>query len=136
MRDPNQKIVDSMTLTPGRKCFLSDGRHAFITYEFKAIEQGRIIITVTDEFDARSFGDGIKQTKATVTVSPYEKEEDPNKPISYLPRSSFPVFLSHRTERSFRRWFPWQSVQVIGSVCSFCPVCFCHFRTTAAAGTS
>ncbi|NIP24101.1 MAG: hypothetical protein GWN67_07870 [Phycisphaerae bacterium] len=27
MRDPNQKTVDSMTLTPGRKCFLSDGRY-------------------------------------------------------------------------------------------------------------
>ncbi len=71
-----------MTLTPGRKCFLSDGRHAFITYEFKAIEQGRIIITVTDEFDARSFGGGIKRTKATVSISPYKKEEDPNKPIN------------------------------------------------------
>jgi hypothetical protein len=80
MRDPNQKIVDSMTLTPGRKCFLSDGRHAFITYEFKAIEQGQIVITVTDKFDARSFGDGIKRTKATVTISPYNKEEDLNKP--------------------------------------------------------
>jgi hypothetical protein len=77
MRDPNQKIVDSMTLTPGRKCSLSDGRHAFITYEFKAIEQGRIIIAVTDEFDARSFGNGIKRTKATVTISPYKKQQNP-----------------------------------------------------------
>jgi hypothetical protein len=54
MRDAKSNAVDSITLTPGRKCSLSDGRHAFITYEFKAIEQDRIIIEVTDEFDARS----------------------------------------------------------------------------------
>jgi len=77
MRDPNQKAIDSMTLNPGRKCSLSDGRHAFITYEFKAIEQGRITIAVTDEFDARSFGNGIKRTKATVTISPYKKQQNP-----------------------------------------------------------
>jgi len=72
MRDPNHKTVDSMTLTPGRACCLSDGHHVFITYELKAIEQGRIIITVTDKFDARSFGDGIKETKETITISPYK----------------------------------------------------------------
>lgn len=82
MRDANNKVVDSVTLSPGRACSLSDGRHAFITYELKAIEAGRITITVTDEFDARSFGDGIKQTKGTVTISEYKKEEDPNKPIN------------------------------------------------------
>lgn len=68
------KVVDSVTLKPGQSCTLSDGHHVFINYELKAIKQGRIIITVTDKFDARSFGDGIKQTKATVTVSPYKKE--------------------------------------------------------------
>lgn len=119
MRDSNNKVVDSVTLKAGRSCTLSDGHHVFINYELKAIKHGRIIIAVTDEFDARSFGDGIKRIKATVTISPYEKEEDPNKPISYLPRSSSPVFLSQRTERSLSRWFPWHSVQVIGSVCSF-----------------
>lgn len=82
MRDANNKVVDSVTLSPGQSCSLSDGRHAFITYELKAIEQGRIIITVTDKFDARSFGDGIKKTKKTITISPYKKEEDPNKPIN------------------------------------------------------
>ena len=78
MRDSKSKVVDSITLKPGQACFLSDGRHVFITYEFKAIKQGRITITVTDEFDARSFGDGIKETKETVTISPYKKEESPN----------------------------------------------------------
>ena len=78
MRDSNHKSVDSITLTPGQACSLSDGRHAFITYELKAIEQVRIIIAVTHEFDARSFGDGIKRTKAIVTISPYKKEENPN----------------------------------------------------------
>jgi len=74
MRDSNNKTVDSITLTPGQSCSLSDGRHAFITYEFKAIKQGRITISVTDKFDARSFDDGIKETKSTVTISPYKKQ--------------------------------------------------------------
>jgi len=82
MLDSNNKVVDSVTLKTSRSCTLSDGRHAFITYELKTIKQGRIIITVTDKFDARSFGDGIKRTKATVSISPYKKEEDPNKPIN------------------------------------------------------
>lgn len=74
MRDANNKVVDSITLTPGQSCSLSDGRHAFITYELKAIEAGRITITVTDKFDARSFGDDIKRTKATITISPYKQQ--------------------------------------------------------------
>ncbi|MHC4545624.1 MAG: hypothetical protein ACYTDW_11200 [Planctomycetota bacterium] len=74
MRDANNKVVDSVALSPGQACSLSDGRHAFITYELKAIEQGRIIITVTDKFDARSFGNGIKRTKKTITISAYKKE--------------------------------------------------------------
>lgn len=79
MRDSKQKIVDSITLKPGRACILSDGRHAFITYELKAIEDSRIIITVTDKFDARSFGDGIKKAKKTITISPYKKQENAQK---------------------------------------------------------
>lgn len=74
MRDSKHKSVDSITLTPGQACSLSDGRHVFITYELKEIDAGRIIITMTDKFDARSFGDGIKQTKGTVTISPYNQE--------------------------------------------------------------
>lgn len=77
MRDSKSKIVDSVTLKPGQACSLSDGRHAFITYELKAIKDGRVIITVTDEFDARSFGDGIKKEKKTLTISPYKKQESP-----------------------------------------------------------
>ncbi|NIP24104.1 MAG: hypothetical protein GWN67_07885 [Phycisphaerae bacterium] len=42
------------------------------------VEKGRIIITVTDEFDARSFGDGIKRTKKTLSISPYKKEDSTN----------------------------------------------------------
>jgi hypothetical protein len=78
MRDSNNKVVDTVTLSPGQACFLSDGRHVFITYELKAVEQDRIVINVTDKFDARSFGDGIKETKTTITISPYKKEEGPN----------------------------------------------------------
>lgn len=77
MRDSKHKTVDSVTLTPGQACSLSDGRHAFITYELKAIEQDRIIITVNDRFDARSFGNGIKETKETITISPYKKQQNP-----------------------------------------------------------
>ena len=74
MRDSNQQSVDSVTLNPGQSCLLSDFRHAFITYEFKAIKKDRIIITVTDKFDARSFGNGIKQIQTDVTISPYKKQ--------------------------------------------------------------
>jgi len=77
MRNSNNKVVDSVTLTPGRSCSLSDGRHVFITYELKAIKDGRIVINVTDKFDARSFGDGIKETKDTITISPYKKQGRP-----------------------------------------------------------
>lgn len=77
MRDSKHKTVDSITLRPGQACSLSDGRHAFITYELKAIEQDRIVIKVTDKFDARSFGDGIKETKKTITISPYKKQDLP-----------------------------------------------------------
>ncbi|HUS73291.1 MAG TPA: hypothetical protein VMY06_09520 [Sedimentisphaerales bacterium] len=77
MRDSKSNVVDSITLKPGQACTLSDGRHAFITYELKAIEAGRISITVTDKFDARSFGDGIKEVKKTITISPYKKQDSP-----------------------------------------------------------
>ncbi len=79
MHDANNQVVDSVTLSPGQSCSLSDGRHVFITYEFKAMEQGRVTITVTDKFDARSFGDGIKQTKATINISPYKNQDLPQK---------------------------------------------------------
>ncbi len=78
MRDAKNKVVDSVTLRPGQACSVSDGRHVFITYELVAIKDGRIVITVTDKFDARSFGDGIKETKETITISPYKKQEEPN----------------------------------------------------------
>lgn len=77
MRDSKHKTVDSITLSPAQACSLSDGRHVSITYELKAIEDSRITITVTDEFDARSFGNGIKRTKATITISPYKKQQNP-----------------------------------------------------------
>lgn len=77
MHDSNNQVVDSVTLSPGQSCSLSDGRHVFITYVFKAIEQGRITITITDKFDARSFGDGIKQTKTSITISPYKRQDLP-----------------------------------------------------------
>jgi ribosomal protein S4E len=77
MRDAENNVVDSVTLSPGQSCSLSDGRHVFITYELKAIEQGRITFTITDKFDARSFGDGIKETKTTITITPYTKQDLP-----------------------------------------------------------
>lgn len=77
MRDSDNKDVDSVTLSPGQACSFSDGRHVFITYELKAIEQDRIIIKVTDKFDARSFGNGIKKEKKTITISPYKKQNSP-----------------------------------------------------------
>jgi hypothetical protein len=83
MHDANNRVVDSVTLSPGQSCSLSDGRHVFITYEFKAVEQGRVSITVTDKFDARSFGDSIKQTKATINISPYKNQDLPKQMDSH-----------------------------------------------------
>lgn len=69
--------VASVTLKIGESCVLSDGHHAFITYELKKIEKGKITFLVTDKFDARSFGDGIKQETKILTISPYLKEKIP-----------------------------------------------------------
>ena len=60
MRDANNKTVDSITLSPGQSCSLSDGRHAFIIYELKEIEQGLINFMVTQKFDALFLGVGKK----------------------------------------------------------------------------
>ena len=77
MLDFESKVVDSVTLSPGRSCSMSDGRHSFITYELKAIEDSRIVFIVTEKFDARSFGDGIKRQKKTITISPYKTQDNP-----------------------------------------------------------
>ena len=49
-------FLEKVTLRPGESCELMDGHHAFITYKFIGVKDGRINIEVTDKFDARSFG--------------------------------------------------------------------------------
>ncbi len=68
------KRVDFVTLRPGKSCLLSDGRHVFITYKFKKLEKGKIIFVITDKFNARSFGDGIKEETNTISITPYKKK--------------------------------------------------------------
>ena len=72
MFDSRNKVVKSVTIKTGQSCTLSDGRHAFFTYELKSIDGQKLTFVVTDKFDARSFGDGIKKTTKTLTISPYK----------------------------------------------------------------
>jgi hypothetical protein len=71
MGDGKTGGLDKITLQSGQSCQLSDGHHVFITYKFLGIKDGRIIVDVTDEFDARSFGKGVKQEREKITISPY-----------------------------------------------------------------
>ena len=68
------KVVKSVTIKAGESCTLSDGHHVFITYELKESNKEKITFVVTDEFDARSFGDGIKKVTETVVISTYLEE--------------------------------------------------------------
>lgn len=71
------EVVKSRTIKAGESCTLSDGHHAFITYEFKESKKGKITFIITDTFDARSFGDGVKKETKTITISPYKEEQKP-----------------------------------------------------------
>jgi len=75
IRDDKGGFLDKVTLKPGESFELMDGHHAFITYKYQGIEDEKIIIEVTDKFDARSFGDDIKIEKKTVTILPYKDED-------------------------------------------------------------
>jgi len=68
------KVVKSETINVGEKSVLIDGHHVFITYEFKKLEKNKITFLVTDKFDARSFGDGIKEETKIITILPYKVE--------------------------------------------------------------
>jgi len=75
LMDKNSEWIDEITLKPKESCLLTDGHHAFITYQFIAIKDSNITFKVIDKFDARSFGDGIKKETAKFTISPYEDKE-------------------------------------------------------------
>lgn len=68
------EALNSVTIKAGESCTLSDGHHVFITYELKALKKDKLTFIVTDEFDARSFGDGIKKETETVMISTYTEE--------------------------------------------------------------
>jgi len=72
MFDSKFNVVDALTIGQGQSCSLADGRHVFIKYELKEVEDGNLTFVVTDKFDARSFGDGIKEEKKTLTILPYK----------------------------------------------------------------
>lgn len=65
------KPQNSATIKPGESCSLKDGRHVSITYKLQKIEQGKLTFSVTEEFDARSFGKGITMETKTVSIAPY-----------------------------------------------------------------
>lgn len=67
--------VNSVTIKAGESCTLSDGHHAFITYELRELKKNKITFLVKDEFDARSFGAGIEKDTGIIVISPYKKEQ-------------------------------------------------------------
>lgn len=83
-------VQTSATLKVGETCSLSDGHHAFIKYEFKELQDGKITFFITDTFDARSFGDGIKKETKTLTITPYKKaiESQQKNPVAVILRHS------------------------------------------------
>jgi hypothetical protein len=72
--DETNSFPDRITLKQGESFDLIDGHHAFITYTYLGLENNRISINVTDKFDARSFGDGIKVNKKDVIIFPYKDQ--------------------------------------------------------------
>ncbi len=75
MLTPESKIVESVNLKVSQSCTLTDGHHASIGYKLKSVKNGVMIIEVTETFDARSFGKGVKEENATVSVTPYSDKE-------------------------------------------------------------
>ncbi len=75
LMNKNHEWIDEITLKPNESCLLTDGRHAFITYKLISIRNSNIVIEVIDKFDARSFGDDIKEEMETVTIKPYKDNE-------------------------------------------------------------
>jgi hypothetical protein len=72
MFDSEQILRDQVTLKKGESCSLSDGDHAFLSYTYQGLSaQKQIMFRVTDRFDARSFGDGIKELTKSVFVRQY-----------------------------------------------------------------
>jgi hypothetical protein len=67
---------ESATIKPGESCSLKDGDHAAIVYKLQKIEQGKLTFSVTEKFDARSFGKGITTETKAVIILPYRVTDD------------------------------------------------------------
>jgi hypothetical protein len=80
MYDSDNKFVSKVMLSVKQQCRLSDGHHAFLKYEVKAIKDGVVEVTVTDRFDARSFGKDVTEKTETVSVKPYKDEDKKPEP--------------------------------------------------------
>jgi len=77
--DDKGSALDRITLNPGQSLRLTDGHHVFINYKFVGAKDGRIIVEITDKFDARSFGNGVREDRKKMTVAPYDdnrKQDD------------------------------------------------------------
>lgn len=70
------EVKESANLEVGQSCSLTDGHHTFIEYKFTELKDGKITFFVTDKFDARSFGRGVKVEANTLTISPYKDETE------------------------------------------------------------
>jgi len=71
------KALPSQTIKVGESCTLIDGHHVTLTYKLKAFEGQKIIIIVTNNFDARSFGEEVKTDTKVIPIRAY-KENNSN----------------------------------------------------------
>ena len=77
MRDGRR--VEKATVGVGGQFAVSDAYHASATYRLMRIDDGAAVFRVTDRFDARAFGDGVKRTTRTIVTAPYDHAEDPRR---------------------------------------------------------
>lgn len=69
----SDNVPEKVILKKGEYCELTDGHHVSITYKFIRLDNKDITIEVTDKFDARSFGRGIKKERKRVVINPYSE---------------------------------------------------------------
>lgn len=75
MLDANGQPAKQVTLKPGASCRLTDGHHAFLRYTYLRGADGKLQFEVLERFDARAFGDGVKEATETLAVSGYRHED-------------------------------------------------------------
>lgn len=71
MRNSDFRLVSQVTLKPMQHVVFSDGHHASLSYELRAVNGGAADVLLVSQFDARSFGGGVTEERQIVEVKPY-----------------------------------------------------------------